>query len=59
MNYLYYEIVNMDNEILFEFISIPKKIVILFENKYQNKKKQIIKEIKEELFNEYGIDIRD
>ena len=49
----------MDNEILFEFISIPKKIVILFENKYQNKKKQIIKEIKEEIYNEYGIDIRD
>ena len=59
MNNLYYEIINMDNEILFEFISIPKKLVILFENKYQNKKKQIIKEIKEELFNEYGIDIRD
>jgi len=59
LNYLYYEIVNMDNEILFEFISIPKKLVILFENKYQNKKKQIIKEIKEEIYNEYGIDIRD
>ena len=49
----------MDNEILFEFISIPKKIIISFENKYQNKKKQIIKEIKEEIFNEYGIDLRD
>lgn len=49
----------MDNEILFEFISIPKKVFVSFVKSYQNKKKQIIKEIKEEIFNEYRVDIRD
>ena len=47
------------NENHFEFVKVPKKLISSLEGSYEKIKKEIIKDLKEELFKEYGIDIRN
>jgi len=47
------------NENNFEFVKVPKKLISSLEGSYEKIKKEIIKDLKEELFKEYGIDIRN
>jgi hypothetical protein len=47
------------NENHFEFIKVPKKLIISLDCSYEKIKKDIIKDLRDELFKEYGIDIRD
>ena len=49
----------METIITYQFLNIPKKLLNVFEISYQNKKKEIINEIKEEIYNEYNIDLRN
>jgi len=47
------------DEIYFEFVKVPKKLILSLEGSYEKIKKEIIKDLKEELIKEYGIDIRN
>ena len=47
------------DEIYFEFVKVPKKLILSLEGSYEKVKKEIVKELREELFKEYGIDIRN
>jgi hypothetical protein len=47
------------DEIYFEFVKVPKKLISSLEGSYEKVKKEIVKELREELFKEYGIDIRN
>ena len=47
------------DEPCFEFSKIPQKLLTSLEESYQEIKKKIIEDLKEELLNEYEIDIRD
>ena len=47
------------DDIYFEFVKVPKKLIYSLEESYKKKKEDIINILKEDLFKEYGIDIRD
>jgi len=46
-------------QINFEFVKVPKKLILNLEESYLKIKENIIKDIKKEIFEEYGIDIRN